>query len=122
MLDRNIADDRSWYDSIVLICALGLIAAPWIFGYAADHNAAISSCVAGLAIAACGISGLFEYKRLFREVDVALGLLTAAAPWLLRFTGDHKALTVHLIAGGLVGIISAGELLLQSGNPPHVST
>lgn len=117
------ADDWAPLDAIILILAFGLIASPWIFGYSGDKDATASSLVAGIAIAACVMSTVSEYTRIYREVDVALGVVTAAAPWLLRFSGDHKAALVHLAAGAAVALISGGELLLwRGGHPPHVST
>jgi hypothetical protein len=45
---------------------------------------------AGLAICACAISTLSDYKRAFREIDLALGLLTAAAPNFFQFASDRR--------------------------------
>jgi hypothetical protein len=45
---------------------------------------------AGLAICACAISTLSDYRRAFREIDLALGLLTAAAPNFFQFASDRR--------------------------------
>ena len=122
MPNHSDVDKASRYDGVVLILALLLIAAPWFLGYSDDDRAMASSLVAGVAIFACVTSTLSEFTRAFREVDVGLGLLTAAAPLLLGFGADHRAAIAHLVIGGLVTLISAGELLLPRLPPPHVST
>ena len=109
------------YDGATLIVAILLMAAPWILGYSGDRAALASSLVAGLAIAACAIVAMTEFTRLFEEVDIALGALTAAAPWLVGFAHDRAALHAHLAVGFLVMLISVGELFLLRGRRPHAS-
>jgi hypothetical protein len=104
------ADRGQNYDFITLALALGLIAAPWALGYSGDRVATGASGVAGAAIVACAIVAMTEFTRLFREVDLALGVLTGLAPWLLGFAGDRRALTAHLIVGAVVAAFSALEL------------
>lgn len=112
MLDQASTDARSRFDGVILILAILLIAAPWLLGYSGDHGATATSLVAGLAICACVISTLSAYRHAFREIDLALGLLTAAAPIFLHFGSDRRAVIVHLVVGGAVALISASELLI----------
>ncbi len=122
MSSPSRSGDLSLYDSVLLILAVLFIASPWMLGYSGDRHASISSCFLGAAIAVFVISTMSEYSRIYREAIVALGGLAAAAPWLLRFAADHRAATAHVVIGCLVIIISAGELWLTGGHPPHVST
>jgi hypothetical protein len=69
------------------------------------------SVASGLVICACVIATLSEFTHVFREIDLALGVLTAVAPFL-HFGSDRRAVMVHLIVGGAVALISAGELLI----------
>lgn len=110
------------FDVVTLILGLLLIGAPWALGYTGDHRAAIASVVAGVAIATCAIVALSEFTQLFREVDIALGVLTAAAPWLAQFATNRPAMLAHVAAGGLVLIVSAGELWWTSHHPPPART
>ncbi|KAB2872284.1 MAG: hypothetical protein F9K43_07925 [Bauldia sp.] len=64
---------------------------------------------------------LSRYTRLFREVNVVLGILTALAPWLLRFESNATAAVVLAILGFLVAFISAAELLLWRGPGSELS-
>ncbi len=116
MVDQASTDARSRFDGVILILAILLIAAPWLLGYAGDHDAMATSLIAGLAIFACVICTFSEYTRAFREVDLALGVMTAAAP-LLHFSSDRRAVLVHLFVGGVVALISAGELLMPKHRP-----
>ncbi len=113
MLDQASTDARSRFDGVILTLAILLIAAPWLLGYSGDHDATATSIVAGLAICACVISTLSDYTRAFREIDLALGLLTAAAPFFFHFGSDRRAVIAHLVVGGTVALISASELLIR---------
>jgi hypothetical protein len=88
-----------------------------MLGYSADTDATATGDVAGVATCACVISGFSDYTRAFREIDAALGALTAAAPFLLRFGSDRRAVIAHLAIGGAVALISAGELLNRKNHP-----
>jgi hypothetical protein len=117
MSDQASTDARSRFDGVILVLAILLIAAPWLLGYSGDRDATATSLVAGLAICACVISTVSDYTRAFREIDMALGVLTAAAPLFFRFGGDRRAIVAHLLVGGAVTLISAGELLAPKHQP-----
>ena len=117
----NYPDKTDAWDGVTLIVAIGLLAAPWALGYSGDRAAVGSSLVAGLAIGACAIIALTEFTRLFEEIDVALGVLAAAAPWIAGFAHDRHAMIAHVVGGGLVVIVSIGELLWLRNRPPHAS-
>lgn len=107
------------YDGVTFGLAVALIAAPWVLGYSSNEAATASSLVAGLAIAACAIIALTEYTRLFEEVDATLGLVTIAAPWAFGFSHIRVAVLTHVAIGGLISLISAGELVLLRRSPPQ---
>jgi hypothetical protein len=115
----NYPDKIDAWDGVTLVLAVGLLAAPWALGYSGDMAALACSLLAGLAIGACAIVALTEFTRLFEEIDVALGALTAAAPWLAGFAHDRRAVTVHLAAGGLIALVSLGELFWTRSQPPQ---
>lgn len=103
------------YDIVSLILGLVILIAPWAFDYAGDTTAAAISWIAGVFIIVAAAIALSRYTRLFREVNVVLGILTALAPWLLRFEANAKAAIVLAILGFLVAFVSAAELLLWRG-------
>ncbi len=117
MSDQASRDARSRFDGVIVILAVLLIAAPWLLGYSGDRDATATSLVAGLAIFACVISTVSEYTRAFREIDLALGVLTAAAPLFLHFGSDRRAVIAHLLVGGAVALISVSELLMPKHQP-----
>jgi hypothetical protein len=119
MSNQASMDARSRFDGVIVLLAILLIAAPWLLGYSGDHNATATSLVAGLAIFACVISTFSEYTHAFREIDFALGVLTAAAPIFFHFGGDRRAVIAHLLVGGAVALISASELLIQKNQQQH---
>lgn len=106
------------YDVISLILGGIIFIAPWAFGYSGDTTAMAVSWVAGVLIVVCAAIALSQYTRLFREINIALGILTAAAPWIARFNTDDAATSAHVILGILVAVVSAGELLIWRGRSP----
>ncbi|HMN73977.1 MAG TPA: SPW repeat protein [Rhodoblastus sp.] len=97
-------------DFLTLLIGIAFLVAPWALGYGASERATTSSIVAGLAIVACAIVALAELRHLFEEVDVALGVLAAAAPWLAGFASIPHAAAVHVVLGLAVAALSLGEL------------
>jgi hypothetical protein len=119
MSNQASTDALSRFDGVNLILAILLIAAPWLLGYSGDYNTAAMSVASGLVICACVISTVSEYTHAFREIDLALGVMTAAAP-LFHFGSDQRAVVAHLLVGGAVALISAGELLIPKHQPQQV--
>lgn len=97
-------------DFITLLLGAAFIAAPWALGYHANERASASSIVAGLAIIGCAVVALAELPHLFEEVDVVLGVLAAAAPWLIGFAHVPHAAATHVALGLGVAALSLGEL------------
>ena len=108
------------YDYLTLALAIALTGAPWALGYSGDHAATIASSAFGVAIAACAIIALTEYTKQFEEVDIALGALCVAAPWIVGFAHNRNATLAHVAIGALVAVVSAGEVWwLRRRHPPH---
>lgn len=109
------------WDGVALILAILLGLAPWLLGYAVDPRATGTSIVCALAIAACAVIAMTEFTRLFEEVDLAIGLATAVAPFVIGFAHDRRAVYAHLAIGGLVALLSAAELLMLRHRGPRLS-
>jgi hypothetical protein len=123
MIDWRLKDSSEGrpYDIICLVLGLIIVIAPWAFGYADDTTAAAISWIAGVLIIVAAAIALSRYTRLFREVNVALGLMTALAPWILRFEANATASVALGILGFLVAFVSAAELLLWRGPGSELS-
>ncbi|MBU3888695.1 MULTISPECIES: SPW repeat domain-containing protein [Methylosinus] len=120
MSDRGVIEQRGNgrgqfrgrpYDIACLVLGGIVCIAPWLFGYHHDVTAAAASWIAGSFIVVAAAIALTSYTRLFREVNVVLGALTAFAPWLLRFEHNVPAAVALGALGGLVAFIAAAELL-----------
>ncbi|MCB1542880.1 MAG: SPW repeat protein [Methylobacteriaceae bacterium] len=97
-------------DYFTLLMGIALVASPWLFGYSGKEPAVASSIVAGLAIIGCAVVALADLPHLFEEVDVVLGVLTAAAPWIIGFSTIPHATIAHVVLGLGVALLSLGEL------------
>jgi len=107
-------DARTRFDGVIFILAILLIAAPYLLGYAGDHDATATSILAGLVICACVMCSFSD--QAFREIDFALGGLTAAVPFF-HFGSDRRAIFAHLIVGGAVMLISSREMFFPKHQP-----
>ena len=100
------------------LLAAFLFLSPWIFGFGAVQAAAWNAWICGLlivALAVAAVSALHEWEE---WVNGALGLWTAAAPWILGFAGTAAALWTHLGVGLAVAVLAAVEIWLIRENPP----
>ena len=104
----NSASNR--LDFITLLLGLAFLAAPWVLGYSGNERATASSLVAGFAIIACAVIALAELPHLFEEVDAILGIVAAAAPWIVGFAQVPHAAAAHVALGLGVAVLSFGEL------------
>jgi len=98
-----------------LILGAALFLSPWTFD-TASGPASINSWIIGFAIAALAIDAIAAFARWEEWLNLALGLWTAAAPFVLGFQGT-TAMTVHLIIGVLVAALAALELWMTQRRP-----
>ena len=90
------------------IAALLVIAAPWIFGFSDVDSATTLSVVIGVAILLTGMSTRWRWSlvkliplRTHFIVDVGIGVLLIAAPWIFGFGDEGGAARFFVIAGVL---------------------
>ncbi len=93
------------------LTAIVLIVSPWILDYHMVRGAAVNSAmVFGGCLAACnlltahelGLYPLLSMRRHF-QLDVILGVLLAASPWLLGF--HDRVYLPHVIAGSIITLL-----------------
>jgi hypothetical protein len=100
------------------LLAAFLFISPWLFGFSETQTASWNAWICGLAIvvlAIAAVSALYEWEE---WANVALGLWTAVAPWILGFAGIAAAMWTHVIVGLAVAVLAAVELWLLRGSPP----
>jgi hypothetical protein len=103
---------------ITAVLAVLLFFSPWLVGYRNVQIATWNAGACGLAIglmAAFAITKLQEWEE---WSNAALGLWTAAAPWILGFAGTIAAMWTHVLVGLAVLGLAAVELWLIHGSSP----
>ena len=110
MLGLKQRSELTAINIINAVLAVVLFFSPWLVGY---RDAQIASWNAGT----CGlvIGRLQEWEE---WSSAALGLWTAAAPWIMGFTGSIPAMWAHVLVGLAVLALAAIELWLIHGSPP----
>lgn len=88
------------------VAGLLLIAAPWIFGFSDVDSATTLSVVAGIAVLLTGMSTRWRWSlvkliplRTHFMMDVGIGILLVAAPWIFGFGDEGGAARFFVIAG-----------------------
>lgn len=85
---------KRWQDAAIVLIGLLMFVTPMVFGYAgvggtvwgAGISAATAAYVLGGLIVVTGLIGLFfTQPRWWSGVELALGLLLFASPWLFGF-------------------------------------
>lgn len=99
------------------------IASPWLFGFADGGAAQWAPIVAGIAILLLSVLTNYEaglYKRIPMTIhltlDVLLGVLLIASPWLMGFA-DYTY-QPHVV----LGAIEVGAALLTQRTPSYEQT
>lgn len=94
------------------VVGAALIAAPFILGFSDIGAATALAIVAGIAMIILAASTCWSLSliqvvpvRLHASVDLVLGALFVAAPFLFAFSDDSGAATALFIALGVVGIL-----------------
>jgi hypothetical protein len=90
------------------IAAILVIAAPWIFGFSDVDTATTLSVIIGVAILLTGMSTRWRWSlvklvplRTHFMMDVGIGILLVAAPWIFGFGDEGGAARFFVIAGVL---------------------
>jgi hypothetical protein len=90
------------------IAAILVIAAPWIFGFSDVDSATTLSVIIGVAILLTGMSTRWRWSlmkliplRTHFMMDVGIGILLVAAPWIFGFGDEGGAARFFVIAGVL---------------------
>jgi hypothetical protein len=101
---------------------LGLLASPWLFGFATGGAAQWTAVVFGLGALAYSLFTDYELGRvpllpmpIHLMLDAAAGALLAASPWLLGF---HQQIAWPHVAFGLFSVAASLITQLEPTRPP----
>jgi len=92
--------------------AVFLFFSPWLVGFREVQAATWNAGVCGLAIGLMATLAITELQEWEEWVNAALGLWTAAAPWVLGFAGVMTAMWTHVLVGLAVTMLAAVGLWL----------
>jgi hypothetical protein len=110
-------NDRPALDVANIVAGLALVLSPWLLGYAADAYAVWHACIAGIVIVLLAAGALLAFRQYEEWANLAVGLWTLAAPWLLGFSAVTAAMWTHVIVG-IVAAVLAASTLWFAGNRP----
>ncbi len=101
-----------WFTGIL---GLMFLVAPFLFGYADNFSALLTSIGAGVVVVVMSVLEALRHEREVWEywVAAAIGLLVIAAPFALGFSEHTSALWSSVLLGSLVAI-SAGSKIYTS--------
>lgn len=99
---------RSWEDWTGIGLGVLVVISPWSTG-PLDIYIALNAVIVGLLI--CSMSTLeLRAIRPYQEwVNVGLGLLLAASPWLLNYSQRADLAITHYVLGAVVAVLAAFE-------------
>ncbi|HEU6441677.1 MAG TPA: SPW repeat protein [Microvirga sp.] len=100
------------------VLAAFLFVSPWLFGFSGAQAASWNAWICGLAVAVLALAAVKDLHEWEEWANLALGLWTLAAPWILGFAGIAAALWTHAGIGLAVAVLAAVELWLLRASPP----
>lgn len=114
---KSSTGTRTALDVLNIIAGLGLFLTPWLLGYAAETYAAWNAWVIGGAVALMAAAALIAFYQAEEWVNLALGVWTMIAPWVLGFSAVSAAVTAHVASGLIITVIAAGSLWFINQRP-----
>lgn len=114
---------ESAIDVINLVLGIGLISAPWIFGFTSVETASRNAWVTGALIGVAAIMALVAFAEWEEWVNLVLGLWVAISPWALSFhlAISETALRSQVTLGLVVAVLAAVELWIMHRAPPRIT-
>ena len=110
--------DRPALDIVNIVAGLALVLSPWLLGYAvAEAYAVWHACIAGIVIVLLATGALLAFRQYEEWANLAVGLWTLPAPWLLGFSAVTAAMWTHVIVGIVVAVLAATSLWFAGNRP-----
>src|SRR3954463_14781810 len=95
---------QHWQFVVVGLLGAWFAISPWVLNLQDTRNILATGVLLGLALIASAIASLMKPRPPEKWIVAAVGLLTAVAPWLVRFASDHVA-TRNAEAVGLASLV-----------------
>jgi hypothetical protein len=117
----DVAAGHQWSVDVILdlvkaACAALLFVAPWLFEFAAVP--AWNLWIVAYLMLTSGLAKFVAEADWETQANCCLGAWVLSAPWILGFSSEGAATTIHVFGGGCVCILSAIELWGSQRNPP----
>lgn len=114
---------ESTVDLINLALGIGLISAPWIFGFTTVAMAGRDALITGALISVMAATALVSFSEWEEWVNLILGLWVAVSPWALsfHFLINASAVRTMIAIGFIVATLAAVELWMVQRNPPRIT-
>ncbi|RSC30036.1 hypothetical protein EGT36_27680 [Agrobacterium sp. FDAARGOS_525] len=117
MLKSLNSNCRTAFDIVNIVAGLGLLVSPWFLGFATETYAAWNAWIVGAAIAVIAAAALYAFYEAEEWGNLALGIWTVVAPWVLGFSAVTTATGVHIVAGLVVAVLAAGNIWFSHNHP-----
>ena len=106
---------KRWQDWINLILGLWTFASPWIFGFAAGMSTTAQAMwILGAAIIVFAAFAVYMHKAWEEVINILLGILLIASPWMLGFTEQSTPTTNAVVVGLLVTAFAVWAMLMET--------
>ena len=114
---------ESTLDVINLVLGIGLISAPWVFGFTSVEMANRNAWIAGAVIGVTSIAALVSFAEWEEWVNLVLGLWVAISPWALSFNLviSETAVRAQVALGLVIAVLAAVELWMMHRTPPRIT-
>jgi hypothetical protein len=111
--------DTRFQDWTNLAVGFGLAIYPWVIGYSDDEVATRISVISGLLIFLVAGAALIRFAEWEEWLNMLLGIVVAASPFLFGLTGNELATQALFLAGVIVIAMSGWELwAIHNPEPP----
>jgi hypothetical protein len=111
-MTRRIGRTEAAFSAISLLLGIGLISAPWFFGFANVETASRNAWAGGAIIIVTAAMTLVSFAERVTWVEFLAGLWIAGSPWSLSFylLISDTALRVQVALGLVIAVLAALEL------------
>jgi hypothetical protein len=103
---------KHWQDPVIALLGAWFAVSPWVIDLAWSSAYVAAAVSLGLLLLAFAIADMLQPQRWQHWAAAALGLITAAAPWLVGFADDAVAMR-NALAVGLVASLLALWIMVR---------
>ena len=101
---------RTWEDWAGIALSISIILSPWMARQSADPGVVMVTALLGLMLLTLAQYELVKAHRSVEMVELALGVVVMALPFLLGYAGTGQLMAWHFGLGALVSSLAILEL------------